>query len=534
MGIQNFNKWLRTDYSDALIASVGKRKFYHHVYIDLNVLLHGLTHNKTEEDLLNGLCSTISKILTYVIPLRTLTLASDGIAPLAKMILQRERRLKNLRKNEEDVKNNFVNPLWFTPGTYFMTSLGNNLTDFIQNLEKKFDITVTLLTNERGEAEMKLTEQILLNNSNYKNEKHCVYCSDADVVVIMTAIDVKNIFVHNKENIIDIDKLLILHKNKINKNMSIKNIAKDFCFISLLMGNDYIPKLCHITFDIIWESYIETVNLVGYDHMKKNLIVKDDIRENINVQFFKKLLQILIVKFSKKNIHFKNEFLIDMYDKKSYDNYIAGLLWCFDTYRNGKQPLNQMYMFNSIVPIHPFGLLYHFEFNNFNDFNDVLKTQLYNSQNNTKINIDDEIYATLILPRAAKHLINYTWNYKNIVNNSVFDKLYEIEDCKICDENHEQISELQQQYVKLKNELPDDNNTDNTCLLKTSRKALANMQKKVSTHNASHTGISFDDIVNIINIIKSSQTTKINNINNIKREHIIKYKLKNKNLNYLF
>src|SRR5437870_4638373 len=139
MGINKFFTWMRKSYSSSVLPLSSSQTIYDHVYIDINVILHRIIgHSPTEDILLEKLCSYINNILKFSKPTKTLTFATDGIAPFAKLIVQRKRRLNYFRANKKCIPE--INPLCFTPGTYFMNSLSVKLSDFFCDLERKLKI----------------------------------------------------------------------------------------------------------------------------------------------------------------------------------------------------------------------------------------------------------------------------------------------------------------------------------------------------------------------------------------------------------
>lgn len=474
MGISKFFGWLKQSYPES-VTDV-ETSFFDHVYIDINVILHRIVSiSSTEDELLNRLCVYIDNILKNVVPLKSLTFATDGIAPFAKIILQRDRRQSYARNHKSMPE---INPLCFTPGTYFMKSLKYRLSDYIIKLKKIYKVDIELLTDGIGEAELKLIGTMINISKNYlKSDNHTSYCicsSDADIFVIIAASCIENVTIYNGVNFINVTKMMNIH----NKKFTIKNKIKtsmchDFAFTSLLLGNDYLPKLAYTSIDKIWEAYAKTYNSLG-----TNMISSTDSYTHIDQTFIVKMLQHLVIKMSKQWI---SVFRLDKFDVEIYKNYVFGLLWCFDTYKQGFcQKLD--YMCERTSTIHPLGLLFFFELG----YYDV------NFYNDNKIgknyDIDDEIYATLILPKCGRKLINFTreidFEHQNIKNK--INLLYETEECKICDQLHNILSDL--------------NKCDITDKI---RENINYNLKKYKKHNIDiHHIITINNIIDLIKIMK--------------------------------
>lgn len=519
MGVINFTKFLQNNYTSSISSISNDRIIYDHIYIDLNVILHRIIRcSNDENELLNRLCSCINNILRRSIPRKTLTLASDGIAPFAKIILQRKRRLQYIRNLKGSLP--IVNPLQFTPGTHFMKSLTIKLQDYINSIKKKYNIQVNLLTYGKGEAEIKLVSQLITNDLinnikvNSTNETHCIFSSDSDIFVIIASIDTKNIFINNSHNIIDFDKLIELHANKMIENISNKHdiydkIKRDFSFVSLFIGNDYIPKVAHINFEMLWESYINTFK--SFHENMQFIVNYENNNTIINKKFMIKLCYFIQKKLDKKIFKFQLEnFIIEQ-----YDNYIMGILWCHDTYRNGHcKKLD--YMCNVNVPIQPLGLMLYFEFGYYE--NNIYKFNYELNDINNDINyIDEEIYAILILPKMGAHLIEHKKIYD--LNQNELNILYEIEECLTCASYHKQLSLLHQ-----------DDNRD--------KDLVTNIMRKYRDHIKIHNELNIEEIIKLIKIINTlrEKSTKYISTKKLIKTLNISQKIQriNKNNSYLF
>src|SRR5690606_29409194 len=106
-----------------------------------------------------------------------------------------------------------------------------------------------------------------------------------------------------------------------NYMISYDDWRSDFTIISLMMGNDYLPKLKFIKYESIWKSYFETIR-----YTKDHLIKDGRFDKNILKIFLSKLLNNII----------RRNFNPENYDKKSVVNYLEGLLWCLNMYKTGE------------------------------------------------------------------------------------------------------------------------------------------------------------------------------------------------------
>ncbi len=73
---------------------------------------------------------------------------------------------------------------------------------------------------------------------------------------------------------LSLQKLLQLHCDKLNRPIEIKkshisDLRADFVIVSIMMGNDYLPKLGNITHEKLWEIYS---NMIKNNHENDTLI----------------------------------------------------------------------------------------------------------------------------------------------------------------------------------------------------------------------------------------------------------------------
>jgi hypothetical protein len=399
MGITGFYQFLQENIPRAF-AGVNEKTnglYFDHIYCDLNYLLHQCSYNSDSTD------STLKKVETMIMyicqqfnPLKSIELCADGSAPLAKILLQRERR-------SNDTQENFV--LNFTPGSAFMNSLHIKLESLKNNLENCYSIKLTIHNLEPGEAEIKIKNEILKNIQINPSSTHLAVTNDADVVLIMAATKLY-------------ENIYILTKNKENKLVSIKSIVNqsgisylDFCFLNLFLGNDYLPKLKMITPEKLWNSY------KIHKYLYKNLvdICTESYTEylKINDDFLKR---ILIDVIGQTKISIINKSRLNFYDQDTIKSYLEGLLWCLNMYYDGKC-INNHYMYEgeAIDPIHIIMFLHKYSINSTKN---LIKTDC----------IKNDLCSIILLPFSAKKLIDP--KYYNFMDSNPI--LYQSEHCKIC------------------------------------------------------------------------------------------------------
>jgi hypothetical protein len=418
MGITGFYQFLQENVPKAFYIVNGGTNgqvnqetniYFDHIYFDLNYLLHQCSYNSDSIDFtLRKVETMIRDICQKFNPLKSIDLCADGSAPLAKLLLQRERRSGQF---SNDTQENFV--LNFTPGSEFMSTLHDKLCKFKTKLEQEYSINVRIHNLEPGEAEIKIKNLILKNIQINSTSTHLAVTNDADVVLIMTATNFYEL-------------IYILTKNKTQCLVSIKSIieysgilALDFCFLNLLLGNDYLPKLKIVTPEKLWKAYkihkylyvnlVDTCSESYQDYLKVN----DDF-----------LKRILIDVIGQTKISIINKSKLKLYNPDEIKLYLEGIMWCLNMYYDGKC-INNHYMYEggAIDPLHIIMFL-----NN---------TSINSTKNLRKTDpISNDLCSILLLPFAAKKLINPKY-YDFMDLNPI---LYQSEHCMTCKKYNKKVN----------------------------------------------------------------------------------------------
>jgi len=470
MGIHNFHKWLKDNCSKCY-TSTRTPFISEYVYIDINFALHNCIYGtKSYGVLIKKLIGFIDNALNSVIPAKKIVLATDGPAPFAKLLLQRKRRLQMARKlDDTDINDKTITPLWFTPGTNFMVTIDKELKGYFDSLQKRFNITVDALFSGSDEAEVKLMRSLIKNNK-HATDRHTFISNDADVVVMTSSIvNFSNVYIGIKSNkeieLFNIGKF-VSHLNVVTDNKNL-NSNVDFAMLSLMMGNDYLPKILCVTFEKLWDCYKKT--------LKKCKISLVTIDNRINPIFMTELMSYLCVSMTYGWIQ---KFRPIDLNVMMYKDYLEGLTWCLDIYRTGEcRKYDYMYDYD---PPHPLGILYYLKFI---DSNIKVEYPL------KPIHIMPELYALLLLPKKAKCLINK--KYHKLMDTQL-KFLYEEEECKTCVALHVELSGLNKSYAFMKAMGED---------LDEISKKVSNISVKMGKHKKIHKDLTMKDVQNILMIL---------------------------------
>ena len=327
MGVPGFFHWLWKKYKGTrfvfqkedlssktdknLIKKLNKIDY---LFLDANSLVHpvcfkvlddnpNLTDlDKLESKMLNAVIEYIDKLKDSANPQKALYIAIDGVAPIAKIKQQRQRRFKsvhdrtlwnNIKKKHNIKTSNSWNNSAITPGTIFMNKITKKLIEY----GKKSKVKVIFSSaNTPAEGEHKILQFIKDDVKKGNKNSYVIYGLDADLLFLALTVPTKDIYllresthlkkaksVNKKEDAlsyVSIDTmkdLIVSSMNELIKreldatNSSSLNhvpenieLINDFIFICCLIGNDFLPHLPSINIvkkglDNLLSSYCYTV-----------------------------------------------------------------------------------------------------------------------------------------------------------------------------------------------------------------------------------------------------------------------------------
>lgn len=157
MGVPKFFRWVTSRYpatlSDEIISGNHGSFEFDNLYLDMNGIIHGCSHNDRTilqpslsfDEIMHDICQYLDHIVTRLVqPLKLMYIAVDGVAPRCKLNQQRSRRFRSaydtkhamLTKMKGNSKSHVtINELFdsncITPGTEFMWLLSIRLKEFI-------------------------------------------------------------------------------------------------------------------------------------------------------------------------------------------------------------------------------------------------------------------------------------------------------------------------------------------------------------------------------------------------------------------
>lgn len=307
MGIKYFCTWLYKNFPECLInAPIMDR-----IFIDLNGPIHNTCQrvynysngasafqtwgpNATVNTVASLLRVLILKLVTDLRVVKSTFIAIDGIAPRAKQVQQRGRRMQTERINNFD-------PNCITAGTEYMLE--------ISNLLKKYSLLDVVISGTEipGEGEHKCFSELKRIRSKY--DKCGIVGIDSDLIIISLFLDIPRLYIIRDDDCIDIDLL----KKNLKKKLDVP--PKIFAVLTFFCGNDFLPPMYKIINGGL-DALIKTWKLLG----SKPLIKIFNNKPRISVSNLKK-----IMKFT----NFPKEPILVIDESSLLSNYIKTFQWIF-------------------------------------------------------------------------------------------------------------------------------------------------------------------------------------------------------------
>jgi len=300
MGIPSYFSFIVKSHRN-IIKKLTKYRKINNLYLDSNSIIYDIirnieytNHKDFEDNVMIEVCKKISEYVNIISPSDKVLVAFDGVAPVAKLDQQRNRRYKSwfqneLSKNiESTTSSNYTssNNCWdtcsITPGTQFMNKLGDYIRNyFVNDLNKAVELGVKEIivscSQHVGEGEHKIFKYIRDNQDYHSKTETIIYGLDADLIMLtLNHLHISNHlylfretphFIRSIDNTLDPFSLYIMdipelaeaivsemmhdsqmnHSNKNQFNTSSykrnenKNIIFDYILICFLLGNDFLP-----------------------------------------------------------------------------------------------------------------------------------------------------------------------------------------------------------------------------------------------------------------------------------------------------
>jgi 5'-3' exonuclease len=303
MGIPSYFSHLIKEHSN-IIRKQKDDDIIDNLYIDSNSIIYDVIYSIEEysfENIFKNICMKLESYIYIIKPRKTVIIAFDGVAPLAKMVQQRLRRNKGIIL---DGLNNMIDinskKKWdttqITPGTEFM----EKMTIYLEKYFKKdFNCDIIISSsNERGEGEQKIFKYMRDNKDKHADETTVIYGLDADL--IMLSLNHASMygdillyretpeFIKSINSDLDPNQLYILNINELKYNIAVDMnnginditydemdiLINDYVFICFILGNDFIPHSPCINIRTNGIDILLDIYKSNFSH--KNSIIKDN------------------------------------------------------------------------------------------------------------------------------------------------------------------------------------------------------------------------------------------------------------------
>jgi 5'-3' exonuclease len=344
-------------------------KYLSHVnnlYMDCNSLIYDAVKNNPtydkgksaeyEKELIRMVCSKIDYYVSVLNPQTRVFIAFDGVAPVAKLSQQRDRRYKSwyTAQIQRDIEGAAYKEAWntsaITPGTNFMRQLNEEVVEYFgkkmremrknsNNADPPLEYIISS-SSEPGEGEHKIFDY-MRTYPEYHNSPDTVtlvYGLDADLIMLtLNHLHItKNLYLFretpefiksvdstldaNTDYLLDIPELaasIVKYIHNVEPyttdttDTTDTNRITDYILMCFLLGNDFMPhfpalNIRTVGIDILLNVYRETLGKTNKYLTEGNKIVWKNVHEFI--EHIAKQEDTLLVEEHKKRDKFARRF----------------------------------------------------------------------------------------------------------------------------------------------------------------------------------------------------------------------------------
>jgi len=280
MGIPSYFSFIVKNHGNIVRKIHKLNKNIDNFYLDSNSIVYDClralekeydgNNKKFEKKLIEAVCIKIDEYIEIIKPTNRVFIAFDGVAPVAKLEQQRNRRYKShlltFLKNEFEKQPVTWDKTAITPGTDFMEKLANYTKSYYENKEKSYNIQEFIVSTSDipGEGEHKLFGYIRNNAVDHGKEVSMIYGLDADLIMLaLNHLPIsKQIYLYretpefikslnqdlepNEPYFLDIPKLAETIRQDMNMGRNLSktqsdNKLYDYIFLCFFLGNDFMP-----------------------------------------------------------------------------------------------------------------------------------------------------------------------------------------------------------------------------------------------------------------------------------------------------
>jgi 5'-3' exoribonuclease 2 len=309
MGVPYFFRYITTNYNNCVLECLNNRRIT--LYFDFNGIIYdakaSLTHTNISKKIVieYHLIEKVIEILNNKInsigfeKIDTIYIAIDGVAPMAKMVQQRQRRYKSVKETEllqnlnKEYNKTTDKIIWdtnaITPGTKFMHRLNCALEFYAVRLKEIFPNIELIIdnSNNAGEGEHKLLEHMNNNKDLHKEKNKVIYGLDADLIILTMLKGYPNTYLFREScyypfkvdekieylfmDVIELRKEIMIDFG-ISEYEHSDNAFQDYIFLTFLLGNDFIPNLFILKIQKDGFEYMRDIYKNGLKQFKRFLL----------------------------------------------------------------------------------------------------------------------------------------------------------------------------------------------------------------------------------------------------------------------
>lgn len=314
MGVPYYFRYITTNYNRCVVEKLNDKRII--LYFDFNGLIYDAKLSLTLENINKKIVieyhitEKVLEILTNKInsigfnKIDTIYIAVDGVAPMAKMMQQRQRRYKSVKESEmiQNLNKEYGKTsnriIWdtnaITPGTKFMERLNFALDFYAIRIREVFPNINIIIDNSNnpGEGEHKLLQHMCMNKDNDIDKNKVIYGLDADLLILTMLKGFPNTYLFRESTYypFKVDEhieYLYMDMSEVRKEIMIDfgiseyqnsdNAFQDYIFLTFLLGNDFIPNLFILKIQKDGFEYMRDIYKKGLRQFKRFLISDNGI-----------------------------------------------------------------------------------------------------------------------------------------------------------------------------------------------------------------------------------------------------------------
>jgi 5'-3' exoribonuclease 1 len=275
MGIPFYFSYIVKNHPFIIQKYIKEKIEINNLFLDCNSIVYDVVNTMKYEEItetlhnhiINHVIHKIENYINIISPTNVIYIAFDGVAPVAKLQQQRDRRYKSWYQSEmsknifnKTVRVDAFNTTAITPGTAFMNELNTKIRTHFERIHSKNNIIFSG-SDEPGEGEHKLFHYIRTSENIKKDSCNVVYGLDADLIMLSinhlpehphiylfreTPEFIKSLdstLEPNASYFLDIPELAKMIALEMETETIETNNGRmyDYIFICFFLGNDFMP-----------------------------------------------------------------------------------------------------------------------------------------------------------------------------------------------------------------------------------------------------------------------------------------------------